>query len=84
MRSLTKVPRSKHTQEAISRISDMLTMALDASGISQHDLAAKLNVSEARISQMLKGDANLTLQTLIKVAAALKMELRIGLYKRDQ
>jgi transcriptional regulator with XRE-family HTH domain len=62
----------------------MLTMALDASGISQHDLAAKLNVSEARISQMLKGDANLTLQTLIKVAAALKMELRIGLYKRDQ
>jgi transcriptional regulator with XRE-family HTH domain len=61
----------------------MLTMALDSSGMFQHDLAAKLNVSEARISQMLNGDANLTVQTLVKVASALKMELRISLHKKD-
>jgi transcriptional regulator with XRE-family HTH domain len=74
------MPRSKLVQETISRVSVMLSTALDSSGISQHDLAAKLNVSEARVSQMLNGDANLTILTLAKIASALKMELKIGLY----
>lgn len=77
------MPRSKHTQETISRVSEMLTMALHASGMSQHDLAARLNISDARVSQLLNGDANLTIQTLVKIASVLKMELRIGLYGQE-
>lgn len=77
------MPRSKHTQDAITRVSDMLTNALHASGMSQKDLAARLNVSEARVSQMLNGDANLTVTTLVKIASVLKMVLQIGLYGQE-
>lgn len=58
----------------------MLAAAIEASGMTQRDLAAHLNVTEARVSQILNGRANLTIQTLAKIAAILKMELRIGLY----
>lgn len=58
----------------------MLTSAIEASGLTQRELAAHLNVSEARVSQILNGKANLTIQTLAKIAAILKKELRIGLY----
>lgn len=61
----------------------MLTNALHASGMSQKDLAARLNVSEARVSQMLNGDANLTITTLVKIASVLKMDLQIGLYGQE-
>lgn len=61
----------------------MLTNALHASGMSQKDLAARLNVSEARVSQMLNGDANLTVTTLVKIASVLKMVLQIGLYGQE-
>lgn len=61
----------------------MLNMALHSSGMSQHDLAARLNVSEARVSQLLNGDANLTILTLVKIASALKMDLTIGLQRKE-
>lgn len=62
----------------------MLSAAIEKSGMTQRDLAAHLNVSEARVSQILSGKANLTIQTLAKIASILKMELRIGLYGPEQ
>jgi transcriptional regulator with XRE-family HTH domain len=72
--------RNSHSQKSISAVASMLAAAIEASGMTQRDLAAHLNVTEARVSQILNGRANLTIQTLAKIAAILKMELRIGLY----
>jgi antitoxin component HigA of HigAB toxin-antitoxin module len=43
-----------------------------AHGISQQELAARLGVSEGRVSQILSGEQNLTLRTLAGLAAALR------------
>lgn len=61
----------------------MLQGALEASKMTQRDLAAHLNVSEQRVCQMLNGEANLTIQTLFKIASAMKMELVIGLHGKE-
>lgn len=62
----------------------MLQAALEDSKMTQRDLAAHLNVSEQRVCQMLNGEANLTIQSLFKIASALKMDLGISMTKRDQ
>lgn len=43
-----------------------------AAGVSQRELAKRLGVTEARISQMLADDANPTIETVRKVRVALK------------
>ena len=43
--------------------------------MSKRELAAKLNVSEPRLSQMFSTDRNWTLKTVEKVFAALDCEL---------
>ena len=79
------VPRSKpHIPEGLQRVGDMLSAAIESSGMTQKDVAARLNVSEARVSQMLTGDANLTVKTLIKIATILEMDLQIGLFHTDK
>lgn len=74
------VPRSKHIPDMLKRVGNMLSAAIESKGMTQKDVAAKLNVSEARVSQMLTGDANLTVKTLVKVASILQMDLQIGLF----
>jgi len=46
-------------------------------GISQQELAARMGVSEGRVSQILSGDQNLTLKTLAGLAAALEGHFHI-------
>jgi len=48
-------------------------------GINKKDLAEKLNVSKSYITQLLKGKSNMTIETLIKVAGALNLNLQIKL-----
>jgi transcriptional regulator with XRE-family HTH domain len=76
--------RNNHSHKAISAVANMLTAAIEKSGMTQRDLAAHLNVSEARVSQILSGKANLTIQTLAKIASILKMDLCIGLHDPGQ
>lgn len=48
-----------------------LTLLLNHAGVSQAELASKLEWSPSRLSLVLSGQENITLQTLAKVAAAL-------------
>lgn len=43
---------------------------------NQKELAEKLNVSEARISKILRGDENLTIATMVRVAKALNCKIK--------
>ena len=46
-------------------------------GITRSELAKRLHVSRPRITQILAGDENLTLRTLVGVATALESKLTI-------
>lgn len=47
-----------------------LTILVAESGISRSDLAKKLGWSRARVSQVLSGESNLTIETIYAVAKA--------------
>lgn len=47
----------------------------EAGNISQRDLAKKVDLTPQRVSKILKGDANLTLQTIDKFEKVLGLEL---------
>lgn len=48
-------------------------------GVKQKDLAQKLEQSPASISKVLRGDANLTIETMVKLVRALDAELEINI-----
>ena len=51
--------------------------ALKLAGITQAELARRMNVAPAWVSQILSDDANVTLESIAKVFAALQTECRI-------
>jgi transcriptional regulator with XRE-family HTH domain len=61
---------------AASRIYD----AMDASQLSQADLAKKMGVTESRVSQVLSGERNLTLKTLAQFGTACGVRWDVGLF----
>ena len=54
----------------------LLREALERSGISKSELALRMRVTRARVSQLLV-DPNPTVRTLERVAQALGMSLRV-------
>lgn len=63
-------------------ISD-LCKAMKRHGIAKKELAARVGVSPAFVSQVLNGKPNLTLLTLAKFAIALDLECHVELRPRD-
>ncbi|MGW0412090.1 helix-turn-helix domain-containing protein [Streptomyces collinus] len=53
-------------------------------GWSRSDLAKAMGVSPGRISQIMSGDANLTVRTLAAVAEALDAEVEITFHPRPR
>jgi len=54
------------------------------SGFSYKALADKLGTSSAYISKVFRGDANLTIETMVKLARSLGCELELNLKERAQ
>lgn len=61
--------------ERSSNIALLILGALQANGMSQKDLATKTGVSPQQVSKLLKGNENLTLETIAKLEAALGVVL---------
>lgn len=57
-----------------------LQLRMESKGISNADLAAKLSVSEGRVSQVLNTCSNPTLATVVRYAKALGMKVAIVIY----
>ncbi|MET8679047.1 helix-turn-helix transcriptional regulator [Streptomyces sp. NPDC004647] len=53
-------------------------------GISRSDLAKQMGVSPGRVSQILSGDANLTMRSLASAAAALGASVEIKFFDPSQ
>jgi predicted XRE-type DNA-binding protein len=56
---------------------DTISALLDSLGVSQRELANRLEVSEARVSQLVSGNGNLTLSTLATAGWALGVRFRL-------
>lgn len=59
-------------------VGELIVDRLEALDLSQKQLAERLGVSAARVSQILKGNDNLTLKSLVAVAVALGVRLSVG------
>lgn len=67
-------PRPRTHAPLIERVSDDIIKAMIKRGISQHELAKRLNVSEARVSKMLD-KANMRLSTVESIFTALGLHV---------
>ena len=63
-----------------SDIAATITSTRNAKGLSQKDLADALDVSQSLVSRWESGDANFTLQTLVKIAMTLDIKMRSPYY----
>lgn len=59
-----------------------LSRMLKKKGIAQADVAGKLGVTPAAVSQALRGDANLTIEKMVKLARAADGNLAISVEDR--
>ena len=77
---ILKTPEGKKLYEEellIADATDTLEALLVSSGVSQKELAARLDLTEGRVSQILSGNGNLTLRTLGAVAWALGLRFEL-------
>lgn len=70
-------------EAAMVDASELIARALEASGLSQADLARKLGVSRSEITARLKGERNITVRTLAETLHALGERLALSLDHHD-
>jgi transcriptional regulator with XRE-family HTH domain len=71
-----------HLEGFRSDLTEQIFLALERSGLSRTDFAAKLGVTKGRITQLLDGSNNFTLETLARISDVLQAELRLTLRPR--
>ncbi|MDZ4169752.1 MAG: helix-turn-helix domain-containing protein [Coriobacteriia bacterium] len=64
---------------AISAFTNQLARFMDQQGVSQSELARRLGVSRARVSQLMQHTSSPTLRTMVEVANALGCDVNPGL-----
>ena len=71
-------PDYEFTKVAID-IGEQIVARMEQQGMTQADLARKMGVSRARISQILRGNDNLTLKSIVAVALGLDSHVEVQL-----
>lgn len=64
---------------SLSILASQIRIRLKQMGIPQKEVAKQLRLTKGRVSQILCGHGNMTLQTIRKVAAVAKLRLVIRL-----
>lgn len=67
---------SYHVEAAKFEISEQVYVAMQEIGMSEAELARRLGVSRAYVNKILKGAANLTIESLVKIGRALGREIK--------
>jgi predicted XRE-type DNA-binding protein len=75
------VTKSYFQQRQRNRLYETVIKAVEASGMRQRDIAAKLNVSPSQISHFLSGPANWTIDNVSDVLFAIDAELDFSVVK---
>jgi len=79
---LNETPQAtrNYVSKSLEVVNEILLL-LDAKGLNQKELAAKLDKSEAEVSRWLSGTHNFTIRTLSAISAALGEELIVTPHK---
>ena len=64
-------PEVERATELLIQVADKIHEILKKKGLSQKELAELLEISEARVSYILSGSANLTFETIAKIEVAI-------------
>lgn len=63
---------------------DQISDQMERKGISQASMAKALGVTEGRVSQILGGNPNLTLKTMIRMVQAIGLDMCVVAYEQDK
>lgn len=75
-RQLEEDPEARSNRIRIE-IAEQIYLAMQRQNVTRSELAASLGKSRSYVSMLLRGTENLTIQTLDRIAGALKCELRM-------
>jgi len=67
-------------KEAMKELADEIKAARKRAGVSQTELARRLNTNKSVISRVEAGDQNLTVEYIIKIAIALGRQYEVRIY----
>lgn len=71
-------------EEVLLDITEQISLRLEELNLSASDLASKLGVSRAYISQVMNGKPNLTIRSLVGIALALDQKVTVSLDDRHE
>jgi transcriptional regulator with XRE-family HTH domain len=70
------------TEELILDFTERIVAKMEEKGISRAELSRKLGVSKAFITNLLNGNPNLTIKTMVSIADALESRLNLDIYPK--
>jgi transcriptional regulator with XRE-family HTH domain len=70
-------------ETSLLNIAEQIAREMEARRITKAELANRMGVSRAYITQLLRGDTNISIGTLFKVTASLNLQPTIQLKRRD-
>jgi len=70
------------TEEKILEFTERIIAEMDNKSVSKTQLADSLGKSKSFVTKLLKGNANMTLKTMVSVANALGCNLHLDLYPK--
>jgi transcriptional regulator with XRE-family HTH domain len=70
------------TEQLLLDVTEQLYVRMEEAGLRSSDLAERLGVSRAYITQLFNGRPNMTMRTLVGVAHALDQRVRVTLRPR--
>lgn len=70
-----------HVETAKLQFAIELKRVMERDGLSNAELADRLGVSRPMVSKVLKGDANLTIETMVRVAKCLNGQLYLKILR---
>lgn len=68
----------RQQEELIVQVTELIAVAMEQGGVSKSVLAKRLGKSPAFVTQLLAGNANMTLRTIADLFTALGLELHVG------
>ncbi len=69
-------------ETAIAHVALVVAELMEASGITNKELAERLGVTEGRVSQILSAETNPTIRTLGRIAGALERDFKLTFPER--
>jgi transcriptional regulator with XRE-family HTH domain len=70
-------------EEAILEFTEKLVAKMQEQKISRAELAKRLDVSKSFITKLLNGNPNMTIKTMVAIAAMLDCRLNLDIYNKE-